>query len=273
MSDMICNYLVHERTRLIRGMILSLLVTTLVACGPLDEAQHTVNTVDDAVTLLQDLDQYGTWKTISDGLDALADQRQGYAARVQLREGTVDITLDIQSDPEGNALVKVTKGDQITTYLVEGYRSPSDDTRIYRLDNEQYACEQDALLRGLGGLFDQYALRAAGAQLLSVADKKDEDARVADRDATHYELESKVPDALKILKQIDNEELRQKIEQAGQFTLTGSLDLDQSSGALLRFESTYVDQSRTDFSFEVTQWGKIATLPTPTPDQITLACP
>jgi hypothetical protein len=189
--------------------------------------------------------------------------------------------LEIQSDPAGNALITVTEGEQVITYFVEGYRSPSATTQVNPLENELTACfdnrEQATLLQGgLHSVFDQYALRAAGAQLLSVAQDKDKDTRIADRDATHYELESKVSDALKILEKIDNQELRQKIEQAGQFGLSGSLDIDQDTGALLRFESVYdtVDeQRRTEFSFEITQWGKLSNFPIPTPDQFMLACP
>jgi hypothetical protein len=289
MSDTIRNYLVQQRQRL----IMALLATSLLACGFLNDVSGTVNTVDDAVALLQDLNKNGTWETISDGLDGLADQQQGYTAVVHLRDGAMDasgnfasplktdLMLEIQSDTAGNALITVTEGDQIITYFVQGYRSPSATTQVNPLENELTACfsnsAQATLLQGgLHSVFEQYALRAAGAQLLSVAQDKDEDTRIADRDATHYELESKVSDALKILEKIDNQELRQKIEQTGQFGLSGSLDIDQDTGALLRFESVYdtVDeQRRTEFSFEITQWGKLSNFPIPTPDQFMLACP
>lgn len=293
MSDTIRNYLVQKTQRLISGVITALLAFTLLSCGSLDGLKDTVNTVDEAVALLQDIDASGTWETIADGLDELRDQKQGYSAVVQLREGAMDASgnlelplktdtiLEIQADPAGNALLKMAQGAQVVTYFIEGYRSPSNTTRVYEVDNGQYSCvkggEQDIQLRGgLNGVFERYALLAAGAQLLSVAEAQDEDSRIVERDATHYELESKVPDALKILEKIDNQELRQKIEQAGPFKLSGSLDIDQETGALMHFESVYdnlADQRRSEFSLEITQWGDVPNLPLPTQEQIALACP
>jgi hypothetical protein len=63
---------------------------TLAACGSLDDAQETADTVDEAVDLLQDVADQATWDYIADGLDELAAQDDGYIAVVSYRAGEAD---------------------------------------------------------------------------------------------------------------------------------------------------------------------------------------
>lgn len=291
MSDTIRNYLVQKTQTFIRLTFMAVLTGSLLACGTLSNAQNTVSTVNEAVALLQELDKNGTWERVSKGLDALKDQKQGYTATLSLKEGQVssagnfqdplkiNITLDVQMDAAGNARLGVVQNNQSGEYFIEGFRGSPKNMRMYQITNGNYSCMKNGdvyqlLSGGLSGIFQQYAFLAAGSQLLSVAQEKG-DAVIAGRDVTHYELESKVPDAVKVLEKIKNQELQQKVSAAGHFTLAGSLDIDQKMDGLLRFQSTYSDldhQSRSEFVFEITRWGSVPDLPLPTADQIVNAC-
>jgi hypothetical protein len=268
-----------------------LLIAATTACGSLHDATETADTVDQAVNLLHEIDENGTWKQISDGLRNLNEQKQSFSVTVHLREGIAgatgnsedppgqEVTMTVQVDAGHNALLHVIAMGQTRDYLVEGYRDVTDSTRIYQVENGHYSCveggdDRQWLQNGLAGVFDQYAVTATGVQLLTVTEKIG-DEPVASRSATHYRLESRVPDALAILKKIDNTELQQTVDAAGKFQLTGDLFVDKDTQALLRFVSTYDDLDaarRTEFSFEVTQWGGIPDIPGPADAQIAVAC-
>jgi hypothetical protein len=268
-----------------------LLIATCAACGSLRDTAETADTVDQAVNLLHDIDENGTWRQISDGLENLNEQKQSFSVAVQLREGKTNptgnsedplgqaVAITAQVDAGNNALLHVIDADQTRDYLVEGYRDVTDATRIYRVENGRYSCvgggdDGQWLQNGLAGVFDGYAVTAVGIRLLTVTEEIGDES-IASRSATHYRLESRVPDALAILKKIDNAELQQAVDAAGKFQFTGDLYLDKDTGALLRFVSAYDDLDaarRTDFSFEITRWGDIPDIPGPTDAQIAVAC-
>jgi hypothetical protein len=268
-----------------------LLTAAISACGTLGDAKGTADTVDKAVNLLHEIDENGTWKQVSDGLQNLTAQKQGFVAAVHLRDGKIDsagnledpptqeITMTIQVDAGNNALLHVIEADQTRDYLVEGYRKVTSSTRIYRIENGQYSCvgagdDGQWLQGGLSSVFEQYRATAAGVQLLSVAQKIGDDT-AANRSATRYRLESRVPDALAILKKVDNTGLQQKVDAAGKFQVSGDLYLDKDTLALLRFASTYDDLNvarRTEFSFEITQWGSVSDIPGPADARVAVAC-
>jgi hypothetical protein len=268
-----------------------LLIAACAACGSLRDTAETADTVDQAVNLLHDIDENGTWKQVSDGLKNLNEQKQSFSVAIHLREGKTDptgnseeppgqeVTITVQVDAGNNALLHVIDMSQTRDYLVEGYRDVTNATRIYQVEDGRYSCvgggdDGQWLQNGLAGVFDQYAVTAAGVQLLTVTEKIGDES-VASRSATHYRLESRVPDALAILKKIDNTELQQTVDAAGRFQFTGDLYLDKDTQALLRFVSTYDDLDtarRTEFSFEITQWGGIPDIPGPADAQIAVAC-
>jgi hypothetical protein len=189
------------------------------------------------------------------------------------------VTITVQVDSRNNALLHVIDVNQTHDYLVEGYRNVTDATRIYQVEDGRYSCiggsnDGQWLQNGLAGVFDQYAVTAVGVQILTVTEKIGDES-VVNRSATHYRLESRVPDALAILKKIDNAELQQTVDAARKFQFTGDLYLDKDTQALLRFVSTYDDLEsarRTEFSFEITQWGGIPDIPGPADAQIAVAC-
>ena len=267
------------------------LTTAISACGSLSDAKDKADTVDQAVNLLHEIDENGTWKQITDGIDNLAEQKQGFAAAFLVREGKTDsagnfedpldqgVTLAVEVDAENNALIHVTEAGQTRDYLVEGYLDVSGPSRMYQIENGQYSCvgagdDGGWLQNGVASVFETYAVNAAGVQLLSVIDEV-EDETVAKRSATHYRLESRISDAVAILKKVDNSELQQRVDAAGKFRLAGDLYLDKDTQALLRFGSRYDDLDsgrRTEFSFEITQWGNVPDIPAPAESQIAVAC-
>jgi hypothetical protein len=259
------------------GLAISLLLLTglLTACG----VQDKVQTVDEAVSLLQDIKDRGTWTTVSDGLEALDDQHESYALTAQFSSGQADSSLQISVDAGAHALVEITENGQTRTYFVENYRSSSDSSVIYQIDAGRYTCAVDndaarLLAHGPASLFDAYAITATGVQTLSVAEKdKNGGGTIAGRDTSRYDLVSRVPDALTILGRLDNPELQAKVDAAGHFELSGALYLDKDTAALLRFDNTYTDDQRqTAFSFEITQWGAVPDIPVPAASDIETPC-
>jgi hypothetical protein len=267
--------------------LIVILVGTTLACG----LQDKVETVDEAVSLLQDIKNNGTWTYVSDGLDELNQQSQGYVATIRLREGQVneaggyegplvqDVTLQIRVDSEHNAAIDVTENNQTRTYFVDNYRDAAESPAVYRIEGGRYVCAQDdesarLFAHGPGSVFEAYAVTATGVQTLSVA-KKDKNETVAGRDATRYNLESRVPDALNVLKRLDNQELQAQVDAAGVFELTGALVLDQGTLALLKFDSAYQsagEHDRTEFSFEITQWGAVPDVSAPAASAVDVPC-
>jgi len=151
------------------------------------------------------------------------------------------------------------------------------DSRVDQMLAQGLLDEVDGLLRqGLSGYFDEFGLEAKGVQMLAVADEVEDEAAVAGRAATHFRLESRIQEALDILRRFDNAELQQKIDEAGTFSLTGDLYTDEATGALLKLESVYHNTDhlrRVAMSFEVTQWGGIAPIAAPAPESIVQPCP
>ncbi|MBN1200837.1 MAG: hypothetical protein JXJ20_03175 [Anaerolineae bacterium] len=273
------------------ALLIAFMLATTLACGFCNKVADLVDTIDDAVQLLEEIEQSGTWQYITDGLDGLADQEAGYEALVTLREGPVnaageyegalsqDLAISMQVDPGGDALAQIRVEDRIEDYFIAHNPDPDEESDVYRVDDGRYFCvnnnDDGALIRdGLNSVFAEYALSAAGVQLLSVANEEGE-AVIADRTTTHYELESKVREALDILGRFDNDDLQEKINEAGEFEMSGDLYIDQDTDALLRFDSVYHNldkQRRTEFTFEVTQWGGVADITMPADVEVADPC-
>jgi len=278
----------RQKTFLRAALFAILIVTTAAGCSAIDDVRDVSDTVDGAVELLDAIEQDGAWDTITDGLDNLDAQATGYRATVRVQAGPVnaagefsgalaeDVTIDLQADARGAALADLARGDVRRTFYVEPTRGDPD---VYEIIDGQYTCanDGDAPFRdGLGGIFEDYAQAATGAQLLAVANELDEDAAIAGRDATRYELESKVPDALAILERFDNPELQARLDEAGSFALAGDLYLDDETGALLTVTSDYTARTgdeRASFRFEITRWGDVPDIAPPAAENIAQPCP
>ena len=275
---------------------LCLISSILTSCGLYDDAADTADTVDAAVTLLQDLDDLNVWETVSDRLVTLSDQT-GYRATITLQSGAIDtsgkliipletdISLDVQVDDNTNARITITESDQTRTYLVLGYDIDAEQTHIYRAEDDGYMCVSGAeddgedfnlIQGGIHKVFDIYGIEAIGMQTLAIVDRTDnEDATIVDRKAIEYDLVSKVEDALDIAAKFDNSDLRAALDEAGQFELSGDLYLDDETLALLRVTSFYTDlttQHAYNLTFEITQWGAITDITPPSDTEIITAC-
>jgi hypothetical protein len=267
-----------------------LLGVTLASCGL---STDSAGTVDDAVTLLQDLNDRNVWETISDRLITLNDQTS-YRATITLQSGSItesgefttpletDIALVVEVDDHSNAQISLTENGQTTSYRVLGYTSDETaQTRIYRAGDNGFVCVIDGepvnlLQGGIQTLFDVYGIETIGMQTLAVVDRTDnEDAMIAGRKAIEYDLVSKLDDALTIAAEFDNANLQEALDEAGQFELKGDLYLDDETLALLRVTNFYTDlaaQQKHNLSFEITQWGGIADIVVPAAANIIEAC-
>lgn len=260
----------------------ALLLLAASGCSAVDDARDVLDTVDEAVAVLQDLERNGAWDAISRGLDGLAAHDAGYAAVLTVQAGAAgpvgafdgapeqDVTIRWQVDGEGQAWAEARAGGTAETYFVAGDPASPDPAAVYRLDGDEAVCategEAVSLLRaGLRGLFGGEGPEAAGLQRLAVATEAGE-ASVAGRAGNAYRLEPRIEQALAVVREFDDPELATRLEDAGRFKLAGSLVLDAETGALLRFEGdhTRVDAGRRAVTtFEVTQWGDVPDVPTP----------
>lgn len=266
-----------------------------LACGLVDDIRSVVETVDEAVKLLQELDDQSAWKRVSNSLDTLAQQTGGYAATLRLQEGPGDATgtgfsgapgrdivVIMQVDSANNALAQLqSSSGALQNYYVQARGADARSGDVYRVENGQFVCVSDSaearLLRdGLSGYFDEFGLEAKGVQLLAVAVEVDDEAVIAGQQADHYALESRIPQAIEILRKFDNADLKRKLDEAGTFTLTGDLYIDEATGGLLKLESIYHNTDRVQrvvMTFEVTQWGGIAPIAPPAPEAVVQPCP
>lgn len=260
-----------------RVMALAIVIALLSACG-IDA--ETTDTVSDAVKLLQAIDDSGTWTVLSDALDLLDDQ-DGYLANATVETGTLDaegrvsappertMTIAMRVDSDGNAQYSVQDGDITQQVLVMPPRDDDSTPTVYLVAEGELICadaEIAALLRdGPLSIFNSAGLELASRRTLSVVEEEGENTRIG-RDATRYTLVSRMDDALAILDATDNTALRQRVEQAGDLTLSGTLDIDGNTGALLAIEST-TDSADTGqwtrVHVEVTQWADVLAIDLP----------
>ncbi|NDJ77413.1 MAG: hypothetical protein GYB65_14265 [Chloroflexi bacterium] len=271
----------------LRVLLLACIVPSMFACAVIDDIRDVVETVDEAITLLQQLDESGTWDYVSDGVDGLIDQENGYLATVRFdhtQTGFADdsFTVELEVDGDNDAWATVFRNGDPTRYFIDAPPENVGESHVYRRNPQgSYDCVTSAggddtlerLLRnGIDSIFNDYSDVAVGVQLLSVANEVDE-TTIAGRAVTHYEIESKIDDALDILRRFDNEELEAKIEEAGDFEVGGDLYIDNETSALLMFTSTYHSTRTTErvtLRFEVTQWGGVANIE---PPEVANACP
>lgn len=254
-----------------RVLLCMCLAVIVAACGSLDESREVVDTVDEAVRLLQAVENNSAWDVITDGLDDLDSHPDGYTAIVSLRRGVPDedFIINLMVDKDGDALLSVIAGEETTGYLLGTADDPAVLPHVYRLTEDQGYCvtgdaERARWGAGLRGIFTEYGVQARGVRLLAVVVKKDNDDKIVGRDVTRYDLESKLPEALAILERLDSADLQSLLDQSGVFELSGALYLDQDTQALMRFSSVYEEAGeRLEFSFDVTGWGGVDDITVP----------
>lgn len=267
----------RQRTAVRRVLALAIVAALLSACKINTE---TTDTVNDAVKLLQAIDDNGTWAVLGDALDLLDDQ-DGYLANATIETGVLNaeghvsappehtLAIAMRVDADGIAQYNVQDGDAAQRVLVTPPRDDDSTPTVYLVAEGALTCADAAiaaLLRdGPLSILNSAALELASMKTLSVVEEESESTFIA-RETTHYTFASRLDDALAILDATDNAALRQQIEQAGNFTLSGTLDIDDSTGALLVFESTIsaADTGQwTRVRFEVTQWADVPAIDLP----------
>jgi hypothetical protein len=275
--------------------LLAMLLGAALACGLFSETADEAETVDDAVRLLQDIEDHGTWVMVADGLENLNAQTTGYTLQIQFRQGTIndageytpplnnEVMIRMQVDTDDHAAVEITESGTTRSYYIENYgdADSSAGAAIYRLESGRYSCVADSddsrlLVNSPASLFDAYAIHIMSQQALAVAtEDEDYDGEIADRAAIRYEIESKVTDAVEILERFDNRDLAAQVEAAGSFRLSGEIVLDDETGALLRYSDTYDDLAehrRTEFKLEIVNWGKTPAMAQPEEENIETPC-
>jgi hypothetical protein len=273
---------------LLPSLALGALLMGAMACQLTDDVENTVKTVSKAVELLQDIAESGTWKYITEGIEAI-DQADGFTAAAVLTSGktndagdaitevTRQVNWTITSDPQGDSIIIVTQGDNTVEYLNVGQNT-------YRKDNNgQYVCvaqdaragDQEIFAGNVSDLFIQYSANAIGVQAISIAEKQSGTANVNGFEVTQYKLVSKLQEALDILKELDDPNLRREIENVPPFYIDGMLSIDNQTKALVRFEATYSDLERKEgntFVFDLTSLGGQPDIAAPDPSLIATAC-
>lgn len=268
------------RSAVCRVLALAIVTALLSACGINAE---TTDNVNDAVKLLQAIDDNGTWAMLSDALDLLDDQ-DGYLANVTVDTGVIDAEGSVSAPPEHTMTIAMRVGaDGIAQYIVRDgdntqqvlVMPPDDDDStliVYLVDEGALTCADagiaEMLRDGPLSIVNSAALELASMGTLSVVEEEGESTRI-EREATHYTITSRMDDALAILDATDNSALRQQVEQAGGFSISGTLDIDDSTGALLAFESmtSAADSGQwTRVRFEVTQWADVPAIDLSTGD-------
>ncbi|MBN2305792.1 MAG: hypothetical protein JXQ72_15020 [Anaerolineae bacterium] len=264
------------------------LLLGLVAAGCSGDTTDQVKTVDEAVALLQDIEDRSAWDALDDGLVDLAAHEYGYeaVARFTQESPDQDIKIDVLVDREGTALFTVTENEAVHTY----YYLPGDTAALYRVeagqDSGDYYCEQtgsayERFHDGLSSLFIALGVKARTVQTLAVIDEVDdsENATWLDRDVIRYDVISRVPDALAVVARLDNTTLQARLVGANAVDLSGRLILDEDTWAMLSFDSTYQDSAagqRAEFSFDITRWGDadhaLEAIPAPGNDRILQPC-
>ena len=270
------------------GLLSVLLVTSLGACATVDKTRETAGTVDDAVALMQALDERGAASRVGQGVDDLGTAGAGYEATVIVRQGILNAdgttgptarewTYTLQVDGDGDLRAALADG-ETATYLVPG--DESTPASVYLATADGYVCAlEDPAAAGLsarlGGLIAAHGALAAAPQTLAVIARPVE-VTIADRDATQHTFVSRIPDALRIVEEYGGDDaLEQAIAVAEEVAFGGEVVFDDATGALLRLDSTTVRHDEglwAGFHFEVTAWDGIADIPRPAAEEIAAPC-
>lgn len=260
-----------------------MLMLASLACL-VSDVKDAVETINKGVQLLQEIDESGTWKYISEGMDGL-NNANGYAAAVTVTRGTTNdagdtitsvtetLVWNIRTDADDDSMIEVIRDGETRSYLIV-------DDQAYRIEDSRYFClqsgqnEEEIFAVGVDGVFFKYSAESAGVQVMSVAESAGSET-VNGFDTEKYTLISKLQEALDILKEFPSEELKQEIADVPPFYINGALNVDKTTRALIRFDAQYANLDKKEgnvFRFEVTELGNQPDFTAPEPGQISQAC-
>lgn len=250
-----------------RRMVIVLAVCLgLSACAGVTETRERVNTVNEAVAILQAVDDRNAWQLLNDAIDDLAAAQIAYSATVQVQTASTSLVWQWQVDADGDQRLD----DLSAAAAPYSYLLPAESAQVYRLDAQGAACLLDSqaavsLRAGLRGLLERAGFEQVSAQALAVLTAP-QDAQVAGRTATRYELRARLPDAVALLEAYGDHNAPQTRAVSQTVTLSGSMTRDDETGALLELEVSANDAQTgalTALQFAVTQWGAVPDIPRP----------
>lgn len=271
--------MIEKRILLAFGMALF----SSVACLATD-IKDTVETLNKGVSLLQEIDKSGTWKYLTEGVDAI-EKADGYAGTLTVTRGatndagdtitTVQETLvwNIQTDADDDSMIEVVRDGETRNYLIV-------DNQTYRVEDGQYIClesgnlSEDEFATGLDGVFVKYSAESAGVQVISIAEAEGTET-VNGFETDKYKLVSKLQEALDILAELPSDELQKEIDGVPEFYIDGALYIDKETKALVKFDAKYADLDKKEgntFAFELIQLGGQPNFTMPDPSQISQPC-
>lgn len=260
-----------------------MLMLSSLACL-VSDVKDAVETINKGVQLLQKIDESGTWKYISEGMEGL-NNANGYAAAVTVTRGTTNdagdtitsvtetLVWNIRTDADDDSMIEVIRDGETRSYLIVG-------DQAYRIEDGRYFClqsgqnEEEIFAVGVDGVFVKYSAESTGVQVMSVAESAGSET-INGFDTEKYTLISKLQEALDILKEFPSEELQQEIADVPPFYINGALNVDKTTRALIRFDAQYANLDKKEgntFRFEVTELGNQPDFTAPEPGQISQAC-
>ena len=125
-------------------LVLLGLTTGSLACSSFGTLNDHTDTVDKAVSLLQDIEDRGTWQFVTDGLESLHEEDQGYEAIFSARQEDAEnnpadaLDLTLKTDSNGGAVIEVMSGGTASHYLVLPGTTPNEPPTVYRYDGDRF---------------------------------------------------------------------------------------------------------------------------------------
>ncbi len=243
----------------------------LSACASVQDTCDQVNTVNQAVSILQAVDDRNAWEQVNGAIDDLTAAQSPYAATASLEAAGVSLTWRWQVDSDGNQQLDISAGD---SYLL-----PAQSAVVYRVDAAGDLCLVDSataasLRAGLPELLALGDFQTMSTRALTVS-AAPQDITAAGRDATSLRISSRLPDAADLLDAYQDEHAPQALTAAKNFSFSGSMTRDDETGALLELTISATDRARgtqTSLHFAVTQWGGVPDVPLPDVAAIIPAC-
>lgn len=248
---------------LIAGLSVALV---LAACDTTDKTAS----VDDAVRLLQDLEDNDLRQAVLDGADALSEHASYQAQLIFVPQGSPSqVELNFRMDAAEAMNVEVRQDTGTTTYYLPAPNaSTATDRPVIRLDNGGIAClatgpEARWLHDGLHSALDEAISPIASAPLLAVIDTPQDNHSLTllERQARRYDIEASVDEALAIARESSGVAAQQVSIPVEDIALDGSLVRDEDTAALLQLSvaARYpgVDEP-IRIEFIVTEWGDVA---------------
>lgn len=255
-----------------RAFLLVLLVLASAACSTISTTRDQVDAVNQAVAVIQAVDDRSAWERIAAAADDLSAVRAGYLATASLRASDTLLTWQWQVDSDGDQQLDI-----ITDSALRSYLLPGQSDAAFQVVAESQLCAVDAVIAsslraGVKGLLELADFQATSEQVLAVLEKP-QDVVIAGRSATRYTLTPRLPDAVEVLDAYDDPRALDVRAVAQTKHFSGHAALEDDTGALLELSLIIeysTQQTQTELHFELTQWGGVTDIPHPA-ETVTIA--